>query len=159
MNIKLTIGAIPVSMIDLVWDRCTPHLERVIEKAPNDINLETMKSSLLQGKTLLVTISEGSEIVAVNILETCTYETGHKVLFIPITGGDRLHEWLADFLDIAHAIARDYQCSELRGMARPGWIKVLKEHGWNPVHTIIGCPVKQAEAVNNVTDINIGESL
>jgi len=139
-------------MVDLIWDKCIPHLERVIEKAPNDISLESMKSNLLETKTLMVTISEGTEVIAVNIMETCTYETGYKVLFIPITGGDRMNEWLADFLKIAHQIARDYGCAELRGIsARKGWVKALNsaEQDWKVIHEVIGCQVEQVQT--NIT--------
>jgi len=154
--VKLNIAAVPIQMVELIWDKCVPHLVRVIDKAPNDINLESIKKNLLSGQTLMVTICDSGDVIAVNIMETCTYETGHKVMFIPIVGGDRLEEWMKDFLDIAHQIAREYGCQELRGMAvRKGWEKVLKSYGWHSVHTILGCDVKQIES--NITNIKVGE--
>ena len=83
---------------------------------------------------------------AVNILETSVFETGHKALFIPITGGDRMDEWLDRFMDLAHDYARKLGCDELRGMAcRKGWLRALKDHDWYELHTVIGCKVKPPE--------------
>ena len=100
---KLIITAVPIAIVELIWDKCIPHLERVIKRAPNEIDLTSIKARLLRGNTMMVTVSEGQTIVAVNVLEVCTYGTGYKALFIPIIGGNRLAEWQDDFLKIAHA--------------------------------------------------------
>jgi len=143
---ELVISAVPVNLVEHMFPKAMPHLERVIAKAPNDISLETIKAQLLKGNTMLVTISDGADVVAVNVLEKATYDTGHKVLYIPITGGDRMDEWLDRFMDLAHAIARDLGCAELRGMAcRKGWLKALEKHDWYHVHEVIGCKVKPFE--------------
>jgi hypothetical protein len=143
---KLIIAAVPITMIDLIFPKCIPHLERVIEKAPDDINLEGIERSFKNGSRMLVTVSEGDQVIACNVLETCTHDTGHKVLYIPITGGDRLDEWMDRFLEIANAIALDLGCHELRGIAsRAGWLRMLKAkgHDWYRLHEVVGCKVKQ----------------
>ena len=145
---EITIAAIPVNLVELIFPKAIPHLERVISKAPDDINLETIKEKLLQGNTMMVTISDGEEVVAVNIVEATTYETGHKVLFIPITGGDRMDEWLDRFMELAHTIARDLGCHEMRGMAcRKSWLRALNSKGreWYHIQEVIGCKVMPRE--------------
>lgn len=150
----IKIAAIPVNLVELIFPKAIPHLERVVEKAPNDVNIDTIKQALLSGSTMMVTISEGDQVIAVNILEATTYPTGHKVLYIPNTGGDRMDEWLDRFMEIAHAIAQDLGCDELRGMAcRKGWLRALKEHDWYPIHEVIGCRVKQRE-VKEKTEVS-----
>lgn len=142
----LIICPVPPNLIDIVWEKCRPHLERVIARAPNEITLETVKAELKKGDAMLITISDGEDVIAVNTLKSQVFETGHKTLFIPITGGERMDEWLDRFMDVAHAIARDLQCQELRGMScRKGWLRALKNHDWYEVHTVIGCKVKPAE--------------
>lgn len=60
------------------------------------------------------------------------------MLYIPITAGSDLDEWMDEFLEIAAAVARDYECVELRGLAaRQGWLKKLKPYGWEEVFTTI----------------------
>ena len=65
-----------------------------------------------------------------------------RILAIPITGGDRLDEWMPEFLELMKHVARDLNCTELRGYAsRDGWIRKLKPHGWEIAHTTIRCKV------------------
>lgn len=145
---ELIISAVPVTLVEHLFPKAVPCLERVINKAPNDINLETIKKNLLNGNQMLVTISDGADVIAVNVLEKAVYATGHTVLYIPITGGDRMDEWLVRFLDIANAIALDLDCEEMRGNAcRAGWLKALNktDYEWYGVHEVIGCKVKQIE--------------
>lgn len=142
----LIICPVPPNLIDVVWEKCQPHLELVVALAQDEITIETVRAELKKGDAMLVTISDGEDVIAVNTLKTQVFETGHKVLFIPNTGGSRMDEWLDRFLDMAHAIARDLQCHELRGMAcRKGWIRALKPHDWYELHAVIGCKVKPAE--------------
>lgn len=145
---KLTIAAVPVNLVEHMFPKAAPHLQRVVDKAPNDISLETIKANLMKGDTMLITISDGIDVVAVNVLQVHVMETGYRVLYIPITGGIRMEEWLDDFMEIAHALARDFKCDELRGMAcRKGWLRALNDQGWYPIHEVIGCKVKQKSEV------------
>jgi len=140
---ELSISAIPANLINQVWGQVKPLLERVTEKAPDDVSVYAVRERLYAGSTVLVTISEGDTIVAINTLTVETLDSGMKVLFIPITAGDRMDEWLERFLDVARDIARDHGCEELRGLSvRKGWMRVLKEHGWAESHVIIKCKVE-----------------
>ena len=137
---KYIIAAVPATMIELVWDKVTPHIDRVIEVAHGELTRESLFKRLISGNTLLITISLGADIVACNTLEVRTFDSGTKALFIPVVGGYDLDEWMPEFLVIAKAIAKDYECTELRGLAvRPGWTKKLKPHGWENVHMVIKC--------------------
>lgn len=137
------ISAVPVTLVDVVWPQCIKHVQRVVDRAHGDITLESVKAKLMSGNALLITISKGSEIIAVNTMEVRTMDSGEKIMFIPITGGEGLNEWMPRFLDVAKAIAKDYGCSKLRGMSvRPAWERVLKPHGWKNVHMIIECNIE-----------------
>lgn len=141
---KYMISAVPVPLIEVVWPQCIEHIQRVVEKAHGEITLESVKARLMTGNSLLVTISKGVEIVACNILEVRVMDSGLRALYIPITGGNDLDKWMPRFLEVAKAIATDYQCTELRGLAvRKGWMRVLKSHGWEEVHTVIKCNIEE----------------
>ena len=138
------IGAVPANMIDLIWDRVEPLIKTVEEKAPDDISLEVVRERLLSGNNLLVTVSSGPEIIAVNVIDIKELDTGMKILYIPITAGTDMENWIKEFLDIAKAIALDHGCDELRGMAvRDGWLKKLKPYGWEPMFTTVRCKVEK----------------
>jgi len=140
---KLTIALVPINLLDHMLPKCIDHIKKVVEKAPTDVSLEATINKLRNGDAGLITISDGEEVVAINTLQVETYETGYRVLCIPITGGSRMEEWTDEFLDLVTDLAKEYKCSELRGIAcRPGWLRYLKEYGWETVHTIVRCKVE-----------------
>ncbi len=133
----LIIGACPATMIELIWDKVMPLLQLVIDKS-DDIDASITKERLQAGENMLVTISRGSEIIAINVLDARFTDTGIKYLSIPITAGSEMENWLEDFLKIAEAIAKDYGCGEIRGFAvRNGWLRKLKPYGWDELFTTI----------------------
>lgn len=139
---NLIIAAVPQTMLDLVWDRVVPHLEKPIALSHGEVTLESIKKRLLSGDVLLITVSRGTEIIAVNTVEVRTCESGLRALFIPLIGGSEMDEWMDRFLDIVKAIAKDFNCTELRGIAaRKGWMRKLAPLGWSEVSTIIKCDV------------------
>ena len=140
MDKELIITAVPDTMIDLIWDKVEPLIKMVETKAPDDIVANAVKDALRTGKQLLVIIYRESKIIALNVLDVRTLDSGKKVLYIPITAGDEMESWLDNFLMVAKAIAKDYECVELRGLAiRRGWLKKLKPHGWEEMFTTIRC--------------------
>lgn len=139
---NLVIAAIPQTMIDLIWDRVAPQLERPIALSHGEVTLESIKRRLITGDVLLITVSRGTEIIAVNTVEVRESESGLRALYIPLIGGSEMEDWMDRFLDIVKAIAKDFNCTELRGIAaRKGWMRKLKPLGWSEVSTIIKCDV------------------
>lgn len=136
------VAGIPQNLIEVLWDDLAPHLQRVVDVAHNEITLDSIKAKALRGDSLIVPICKGKEIVAVNTVEVRTFDSGEKALFIPVTGGDELDGWMEQFLEVAKGIAKDYQCTKLRGVAaRKGWLRVLKNQGWKEVNISIECEV------------------
>jgi len=136
----LTIAVVPCTMIDLIWDKVFPIIKLAADKAPEDVCCKVVKAELCEGRKLLITISRGSEIIAVNVLDLRTLDTGIKILYIPITAGTEMDVWIDDFLAFAKEIALSHDCVELRGLAvRNGWIKKLKPYGWEEMFTTIRC--------------------
>ena len=136
----MRISLIPPNLIEVVWPQCEPLIQRVIDKVPDDITMRVTKDTLDTNEAMLVVISEGSTVIALNTLMVETLESGRRVLYIPITTGDRMEEWMGDFLEFATAMAKDLNCYELRGLAiRSGWLRKLKKYGWEESHVIIRC--------------------
>ena len=140
---KYIIAAIPVTMVTLLWDRLAPFIDDVVKYSHNEATTEAAKEQLLAGNLLSVIVCEGNEIIALALLELRTFDTGEKALFIPIFGGSKMEEWADQMLKVLHAIAKDFGCTQLRGIgARKGWTRYLKSHGWEEYSVTIGCEVK-----------------
>ncbi len=137
------MSLVPPSLMDIIYPQIEHFINKVVDRAENDLSLNTIRDRLNKGETMLCVIFEDDDIIAINIMEVMEFETGHRALYIPITAGERMSEWLDDFLKLAMDIARDLKCVELRGIScRPGWIKALKNHGWYNINTVIGCKVE-----------------
>ncbi len=139
----LMLAAIPATLVDVLWPQVEPIINRAVLRSNGDVTLDSLRADLKRGETLMVTVSRGTSIVAANILRVNTLESGKRILWIPIVAGDELEQWMERFLAIAHVIAAEYECEELRGIAvRGGWARKLKSEGWAPVHTVLACKVR-----------------
>ncbi len=133
-----SISIVAVPFVEIIWDEVAPHVKRVVDVSNGELTLEGVKQSLLDGKALLVTISVGSRIVAVNTFELRILSSGVRTLYIPITGGSELFAWKDDILALAIKVAKLFQCTEIRGVSvRDGWMDILSPMGWKPVHQVI----------------------
>ena len=138
MDDSLTITNVPCALIDLIWDKVEPFIKMVEDKSPEDIVSEVTRNELVKGNLMLIVITRGADIVAINVLDIRTLDSGIKVLYVPITAGSEMKLWMERFLEIAIKIAKDYGCSELRGLAvRNGWLRKLKPYGWDELFTTI----------------------
>lgn len=134
----LTITTVHSSMINIIWDKVEPLIKMVEQKSPEDIVSEVTKQELIKGNLVLATISRGSDIIAIHVLDVRTLDSGTKILYIPIIAGSEMELWMDDFLEILVAIAKNYGCAELRGLAvRDGWLRKLKPYGWEEIFTTI----------------------
>lgn len=134
----LKLSCVPAPMIELIWDKVEPLIDMVKEKSPDDVSIEAVKEQLMLGNVLLVTISRGADVIAVNVLEVRDLDTGLKAMYIPITAGTEMENWMEPFLELATNIGKDFNCIELRGIAvRKGWLRKLEPYGWEELFTTI----------------------
>jgi len=133
------ISLVPITMIEYLWDDILPNMERVIQKSHGEITCDSIKTRLFKGEMLLICVLQGNDMVAISVVEVRTFETGKRVLCIPVMGGDKLDEWLDQYLDVLEAIGKDYNCTEVRAIgARAGWAKKLKQFGWGEISIAVG---------------------
>ena len=152
---NLIISAVPITLIEVVWPQVEPLLQKAVDHAPNDTTTTIIKAELLKGSSMLLVVCDGPTIIASCYVEAHTYDTGYKVLYMPVLGGDRMSEWLERMNIIVNAIAIDMGCEEIRAIAtRAGWVKAIKHLGWNRNHEILSRKVEPIVAQNtNITEL------
>mgnify|MGYP001074508027 CR=1 FL=1 len=139
---RIIIAAVPPTMIPLIWDKVEPEILKPIKLSHGEVTLESAKHRLETGQSMLITVSRGTKILAVNTVEVREFESGVRTLAIPLIGGSEMDQWMDRFLEIVKAIAKDLNCTELRGVAaRKGWMRVLRNKGWEELSTIVKCNV------------------
>jgi hypothetical protein len=137
------LAAVPANLVRPMWPILEPILTRVIEVSNGELTAEGILRRAVKGETLVIAICKNGVVVAVNVCDVVQFDSGLRAMYIPITGGDFMEEWLDDSLEVAKALAKDLNCRELRGLAsRNGWLRRLKQNGWEPITTIIKCNVE-----------------
>jgi hypothetical protein len=132
------MACVPANMIDFVWDQVEPLIETVAKRAPDDIVTNVVKDYLYKGDKLLLVIARGKTIIAAHVLDVRVLESQTRVLYISISSGKEMDAWLDQFHKTCEAIAKDYSCTELRGLAcRKGWMNKLQPYGWEEMFTTI----------------------
>ena len=132
------IVALPPTLVEVLWDKIVPHLERVIPLANDEVTLEGVKSSLLSGREMALLICKEDQVIAVHTLEVRVFDTGLRVLFINLIGGSEMDNWFEQYVLVMRAIAKDLNCTEVRGCAvRDGWLKYLNAMGFQKISTIV----------------------
>lgn len=135
-----TVALVPIPMLDIIWSEVECYLQGVVDVAHDEVTLESIKERLYLGKSLLMVIHKGGDILSAILLEIVTFDSGVKALFLPVVGGTEMDEWLDQGLEVVKAIAKDYGCRELRGLAaRAGWVKKLRSRGWEEVNIAMRC--------------------
>jgi hypothetical protein len=138
----LAIALVPSNLIDIVWPQVAVILDRVVEKAPDDLVPSVVYDQLQSGFSTLMIISRGPKVIAINVFDIKILDSGIRTMYVPITAGDEMETWLGPAHEIAIQIAKHHGCKELRGIAtRKGWMHKLKPLGWEELFMTIRCPI------------------
>jgi hypothetical protein len=131
----------PYTMIKK-WDELLIHIERVVRVSNNEFSAESIKQRILSNNGMMMVVYEDEQIKAVNTAEVVTFDSGKRALMIPIFEGDDLFTWGPSWLEMLVDIAKEYNCTELRGLAvRGGWSRALKHYGWRANYEVITMPI------------------
>ena len=137
-NEEHIIAAIPATMIDLIWPKVLPWLEKPIDLSHDEVCISSLKDELKSGKQLLCTVSRDTDVIGVFTLDVRVFDSGLRAMYIPLVGGTEIDKWMERGFKIIEAIAKDYNCTELRGISvRKGWLRKLKDKGWEEVSTTV----------------------
>ncbi len=49
---QIVIGAVPATMIEIIWDQVEPLIQRVIDKAPEDLSMKKIKNDKMFAPTM-----------------------------------------------------------------------------------------------------------
>lgn len=142
-NSMIKFSIVPPNMVQVIEKQIAPLIQKVVMVSHGDIGVIETVDDLISGGTSLIIVTDGAEILAVITYRVRVFETGLRVLELPIVGGVRMADWLTPFMEFILSIAKQLECTELRGYAvRDGWMRVLENYDWSPVHTTLKCEVK-----------------
>jgi hypothetical protein len=135
---KVLVSAIRPALVDSLWYKVAPLIEKAIEHSNGELDLINMYDKIMENDMLLLVVSEGKDnIMAAVTLEKRDFATGKTILNICTAGGSDMHLWVDKVLDIAEQMAKDFGCEDVYIVGRGGWQRQLKKNGYEVVHTVL----------------------
>ena len=131
------ISAVKPELIPVIWPIVKPMLEAPIKYSHNELCIDDMYDRLIKGEMLLLTINKKSEVVAAITCEKRDFPTGKTILNVTTAGGSALQDWFEDLDKVMDRVAKEYGCEEIYIVGRPGWVRVLKNVGYEKIHTVV----------------------
>jgi len=141
---KFTMMVLPEQDAINLWDSTIwPLLAPAVMLSNGESTEASLKQRVKLKDVAVVLAMFAGEPKLAFTLEVVEYDSGLRALFLPFISGDGIAELLADCFEELKQIARQSDCTEIRGMSvRHGWMRILKPMGWEPVHEIIKCNVE-----------------
>lgn len=130
---------IPSTHVPLVWDAVWPLLEPAFAQSPEKDDVFT---GLLNRDFVLWMIYDKNKPVSGIVTRLWRDTTsGSLDCRIWLVGGERLSDWVSDFLSILIPWAKSEGCTTLSAAGRKGWARLGAKLGWKRAGEENGMPV------------------
>lgn len=124
------------------WDELYAFMKLAVDHSNGELDEVSCKYQVEEGDLLVAAVYDDEKLVAVVCFELLVFTTGKRALNIQLAGGASLDEWFERMDDIAQALARARDCSEVYIVGRAGWQRKLKQLGYETAHTVLHKEVK-----------------
>lgn len=114
---------------DAQFERCSEWLQDALDYAGNSHDLAHVKAGIKAGGFHFWPAADG-----VIVTEVITYPK-FSVLHAWLVGGKL--EQIVDMIPSLVDFAKAHYCTKLTGCGRSGWVRALKEHGFNGIMTTV----------------------
>lgn len=126
----MTVALIRPEHVDLAWPTLWPMLERAARRTPGRTEAE-VRDCVDRDHAQLWAVIRHHEPVAAIVTQIVLVPVRHCCLWL--IGGTRLREWAAEFMSIVEPWARDRDCRVIWGGGRPGWARIVRRMGGEPM--------------------------
>ena len=134
----IEVIAIRPEEVPEVWPRVAQYFESVVDRISEYTTLEGIHNRIENGAYQLLVVLDGQDIKMAMVCEIVTCDTGNKIMMIPQLGGYDMGDWLQEIVDALYRLGHSMGCFKVMiAGARPGWAKVMKEHGGVVSHVTI----------------------
>ena len=119
------------------WDELYHFLGKAVDQSNGELDEVSVKNQVEDGDLLAAAVYDDQKLVAVVAFELLMFTTGKRVMNIQLAGGDSLDDWFERMDEVAQALAKARECSEVYIVGRAGWQRKLKQLGYQTVHTVL----------------------
>ncbi len=129
------IVAISPDRIERVWLDVAPMLEKALNKNPGDINLSDVRERIESGEYLILCAVDNDKILASFAVEMIIER--RKTANIVLCGGEKMDDWLSEFMDTLKPLVKGQGCEAITIMGRAGWQRKMKPFGFSETARIL----------------------
>lgn len=133
---QVVIFVVRDSNIDQWWDKALPFVNKALEKGQGQYDAEDVRSMIEEGFGVMILAYIDGDIVAamVSILDEFPLIRQMTILLM---GGDNSDEWFDETMKAFAEIASEQQADVITVHGRRGWVRKLKQYGYEEIHTTV----------------------
>lgn len=121
----MKVYIVPTELIDEVWGKCVPLLEKAFELANGRYSPESVRDRLETGEFQLFIAQNDDDTIGCCTTRITEYPNA-RWLSVVHCGGSRLEGWLRDGFGAVETWARMNNCAGIEVTGRREWARVLK---------------------------------
>jgi len=133
----MDIVIVPPEMINLVWDKVEPQLQRCNDAMPEDAKVDIVKYKqklLTNNNFRLVIVADGDKCVATSVMKIITTEDD-RYMELNAFAGYGVNNWIDDLLEVVKSVAINQSCKRLVIYAyREGIGMMAQDRGFTQGH-------------------------
>ncbi len=141
---KVVISAIKAEMIDLMWPKLQPMVDVAVEYSKGELSTENIKGRLESGDMIALAVTEEGNLIACLTIEKRVFQSGKNILNVTTAGGCDMHLWISDVDEVLDNLAREHGCEDVYIVGRSGWVRTLKDQGYEKTHTVLSRKVRSS---------------
>lgn len=122
------------------WPEAKPCIEKAIPYSHGEITIEQVEEGLMTGTTRLLTIRDGGEMIAAVVVSIHQYPA-KKVCQVSYAGGEQMDKWAKQGFPVVVALAKQAGATSVLVQGRRGWLRELKQYGFEEYSTLIGMEI------------------
>ncbi|MCK5132055.1 MAG: hypothetical protein KAR40_07895 [Candidatus Sabulitectum sp.] len=116
--------------LEEVWPIAGPLIDMAIQHAHGETTLEHLYKDLTLGERKLIMVTEEGKTLAAAVLSMSHYPR-KKVCQVSFAGGQEMDKWCDQALPTVERIAREAGADTVRIQGRKGWLRRLRDHGYD----------------------------
>lgn len=138
---------IPAAEIPVIWSAVADQVGIAADLSGGRHSVATVKEACRKAEMQLWCVMDPrrDRIVAVLVTEIRTYKTGLKVCDLVLMAGRQRDKWVHLVKDI-ETWAQTLDCAVCQATGREGWVRVMKEWGWDNTYVTIEKRLSAEEA-------------
>lgn len=109
------------------WGRIEPLLQRVLDRFDYGSDADDILADVINGRRMMWSINDLEGLAVLSVSRLPKFST----LDVDCLAGENMNEWLSPFINQLTEYAKVLDCKYVDASGRKGWIRQLKQFGFN----------------------------